>query len=306
MPSCCPDDFPQASRDGARLTADLDRFGYCIIEDALPAKTVAEIHVRLENQAAAETAQGHRKLDDLQSFGDGNQWVYMLINKGRVFRELMRQTIARDTVAHVLGTHYLLSNFAATITHPDNNQMGLHIDQWWLPVPRPSGEERVRTGDLTRSNIKTGVPERAESPINPPVVCNVLWMISDFTIENGATRVVPFSHLSGRQPDPSAPQETINVTGKAGTALVLEGRTWHAADINRSTAPRYGITTFYCGPQFRQMDNYTYGTKHEVIAELEPDLKQLLGFSPWGGYGATGEPRADIRPGAETPGELNP
>ncbi len=304
MPSWNPEELPKPASDRARLTADLDEFGYCIIEDALPEKTAAAIHARVAEQAAAETAKGLQKLDDLQSFGDGNQWVYLLINKGEVFRELLRQKVAREVVAHVLGEHHLLSNFAATITHPDNQQMGLHIDQWWLPVPRDGDAARMRAGDLSRSNVETGPPEKTAAPINPPVVCNVLWMISDFTPENGATRVVPKSHLSGRQPDPEALQDAVNVTGKAGTALVLEGRTWHAADINRSDGPRYGITTFYCGPQFRQMDNYPFGTRQEVIDELEPDLLKLLGFSPWRGYGATGEPGADIRPGTETVGEM--
>ena len=304
MSSWNPDDLPQATQDLGRLTADLTAFGYCVIENALSPETTSAVLERLQEQAAAETAQGHQKLDDLQSFGDGNQWVYMLINKGAVFRELLRQPVVRNVVAHVLGEHHLLSNFAATITHPGNLQMGLHIDQWWLPVPHTCDERQMRAGDLNRSNIETGPPAPTERPINPPVVCNVLWMISDFTVENGATRLVPFSHRSGRHPVADAVEETVNITGKAGSALVFEGRTWHAADFNRSDAPRYGITTFYCGPQFRQMDNYPYGTREDVVAELEPDLLKLLGFSPWRGYGATGEPSADIRPGTETVGEL--
>jgi ectoine hydroxylase-related dioxygenase (phytanoyl-CoA dioxygenase family) len=296
--------LPQATRDAGRLKADLDACGYCIIEDALPAPTIAAIRARIEEQAAAETARGVRRLDDLQVEDDGNQWVYMLINKGRVFQELLRPAIVHQVVSHVLGEHYLLSDFSATITHPGNRQMGLHIDQWWLPVPRPAGAAPVRTGSLSRARVETGPPEPATGPVNPPVVCNVLWMICDFTPENGATRVVPRSHLSGTHPDPAAAQRTVNVAGRAGSALVFEGRTWHAADLNRSDAPRYGITTYYGAPQFRQMSNFPYGTRRDVVEELEPRLRKLLGFSPWGGYGATGDPHAQIRRGEETVGEL--
>jgi ectoine hydroxylase-related dioxygenase (phytanoyl-CoA dioxygenase family) len=125
-------------------------------------------------------------------------------------------------------------------------------------------------------------------------------------VENGATRVVPGSHLSGANPDPDQPQETVSVTGKAGSALVFEGRTWHAADFNRSNAPRYGITTYYCGPQFRQMMNFPYGTAPEVVEGLSPDMIGLLGFRPWRGYGSTGDPSADrIAPADKQVGRLS-
>lgn len=287
------DELPKATADLGRLKSDMDEFGYCIVAEAIDARRVAEIRQRIDEQAKAERKQGLTVQDGVQSGGDGNQWVYMLINKGRVFLDLIEAPLPRAIVEHVLGPNYLLSDFAATITHPGNKRMGMHIDQWWLPVPRSVTEEPVRAGAITRRKVEMGPPSPATTPINPPVVCNALWMISDFEVENGATRVVPRSHLSGRHPDPAAPVEAINVTGPAGSCLVFEGRTWHAADLNRSKGPRYGITTYYCGPQFRQMANFTYGTDPKVLKTLSPDLLRILGFKPWGGYGAIGDPGAE-------------
>ena len=129
----------------------------------------------------------------------------------------------------------------------------------------------------------------------------------DFTEENGATRLVPGSHLSGLDPDPATPHRVPTVVAEApsGTALAWDGRTWHAAGINRARAPRYGVQTSFCGPQFRQMENYTLGTRPEVLAELTPEEKALLGFRIWSGYGNTGDAGAGFaEPGTRAVGEL--
>ena len=302
-------ELPQASQDEQRLCADLDEFGYCLVANAIPKATLEEIHTRVREQAEEERSRGLTPLDDVQTTSgeDGNQYVYMLINKGQVFQELLRQPRLHSLIGHVLGEQYLLSDLGAIITHPSNRQMGMHIDQWFLPTPTRPGRVERRAGSITRRNLHTGPPDINPDLINAPVVCNVLWMISDFSIENGATRAVPGSHLSGCSPDPSNPPETVNLTGPAGTAIVFEGRTWHAADFNRSTAPRYAVVTYYCVPMLRQMTNFTYGTRRDVIDSMAPELLPLLGFKPWGGIGATGDPHGEfIQRGEDSLGELSP
>ena len=62
----------------------------------------------------------------------------------------------------------------------------------------------------------------------------------------------------------------------------------------------------YCAPQFRQMNNYTYGLRPEVRAELTASELDMFGFRPWSGYGHTGEVNARvIKPGAEALDELD-
>ncbi len=58
-------------------------------------------------------------------------------------------------------------------------------------------------------------------------------MLSDFTAENGGTRLVPRNHLLGQQPDADQERdvEAVAAEGPAGTALVLDGRTWHGAPV---------------------------------------------------------------------------
>jgi hypothetical protein len=82
--------------------------------------------------------------------------------------------------------------------------------------------------------------------------CNSIWMLTDFTEENGATRAVPGSHRWGKHPkdemeDPTAahPQE-IKFIGTAGTVVVFNSHVWHGATLNRSTRHRPNVVSFWC------------------------------------------------------------
>jgi hypothetical protein len=108
--------------------------------------------------------------------------------------------------------------------------------------------------------------------------------------------------------DPSVPHKVASVpaVGPAGTAFAFDARLWHGAAPNRTAAPRYGITTVTCGPQFRPLENYSRGLRPEVIARCPPDILRRLGFSAWSSYGHTGDPDAVFTSsGEDAMGELD-
>ncbi|MCK1758644.1 phytanoyl-CoA dioxygenase family protein [Bradyrhizobium sp. 137] len=80
---------------------------------------------------------------------------------------------------------------------------------------------------------------------------NVIWLLTDFTEENGGTRLVAGSHLLPDGPDSSVPYKapTIAATGKAGSIVFFDGRLWHGTGQNLTDEPRIGLLTFYVGPQ---------------------------------------------------------
>lgn len=301
--------LPRPARDPAALKADLDAFGYCLVAKALTSEQIASMRERLVEQAAAERALGDINHDPAEDEANINQWVYMLINKGAAFRDTLLHPTAHALVRHILGPDYLLSSFAAHITHPGGALMPMHTDQWWMPPPVAPGTSYARAGAIDRSHGGGTAALPSNAAISPPVVVNIMWMINDFTEANGATRIVPRSHLTGVEPDSQVPHrmDSVPAAAPAGTALVWEGRTWHSAGLNRSDGPRLGIQTSYCGPQFRPMENYTLGLRPEVLTELPQDLLPILGFKIWSGYGNTGEMGAEFaRAGAALMGELKP
>ncbi len=318
--------LPGATEDIEQAKRDIDRFGYSLIANALEQPVVEAARDRLIEQAAAELEQGAAFEDggpkqQWGAFTDGrgrlrqqaytaaaggvNQRVWMLVNKGRIFRQILSTASARAVVGHLLGNDYQLSSYSANIAKPGGVAMNLHTDQWWMPNPIEPGPSPLPAGSITRQRTNLE-PEKLPSMIAPCVCVNIMWMLCDFSAENGGTRFVPGSHLRGRPPgEQDAEEETLAAEGPAGTAMVFDGRLWHGTGANCSDVNRYGLLTTFCGPQFRPQENFTIGTRPEVLAEASPDLLALLGFKIWSGYGRVESPVAEFVSQNETSlGEL--
>lgn len=298
--------LPEPTRDPARLKSDLFAHGFCLIERAIEGDALKRLQERLFEQAAAER-QRHAMKNPANPQAR-NQWVGMLLNKGAPFIDLVTRQPGLDLVAALLGEDYLISCVDAQIQHAGAGQMPLHTDQWWMPPPAIPGGPHAAAGDLRRGRGTGRDPSPSRTPISAAMVANVMWMVTDFTGENGGTRLVPGSHLTGLEPDPAVPHPTATVGahGPAGTAFAFDGRLWHGAGANRTDKPRYGITTNFCAPQCRQLENYTRGMRPEVLAAIAPALRERLGFKAWSSYGHTGDPDASFsRPGEEAMGELD-
>ena len=187
--------------------------------------------------------------------------------------------------------------------------MGLHTDQWWMPQPIKPGEGFIRASEITRKASTSFLEPSTELGISPPVVANCMWMLSDFTEKNGATEVVPGSHLTGAHPnqeDQSSYPIRQAVT-KEGTLMVFEGRLWHGTGANTGNSDRLGVLTTFCAPQFRQQENQTIGLDRDLWDSCSEKLKARLGFKVWNAYGRIESSVEDmIEPEPVRIGELTP
>ena len=321
------DGLPRVSSDLGLAKSNIETYGYCLLKDALSQGQVSAMRERLVEQAAAERQLGAAYEDggpdqNWGSFRDEsgrvrpgaftaaqggvNQRLWMLINKGRVFHEVLFQERVREVIGHVLGEEYLLSSFTANIAKPGGVKMDLHTDQWWMPAPVRPGRKALPVGSITREQFDVDSNE-ASPMIAPAAAVNVLWMLVDFTPGNGATRVVPGSHLFGRQPHGTSDMEAVSAEGPAGTALIIDARIWHGTGANVTGGERLALLTTFCGPQFRPQENFTVGTSPEVLREASPGLLALLGFKVWHAYGRIENPAVEfISPGEPSLGELRP
>lgn len=319
--------LPTATTNLDKAKSDIDEFGYCLIKCALEPTVVDTALSRLKEQAAAELGQGTafedggpkqqwgaftdeqgrlRQQAYTAEAGGINQRVWMLVNKGRIFLQILFTDSVRTVVDHVLGKDYLLSSYSANIAKPGGVAMNLHTDQWWMPHPVDREPSPVPVGSITRErpNLAGDDPP---AMIAPCVCVNVMWMLNDFSAENGGTRFVPGSHLRGYPPRPSDNEKTVAAEGLAGTAMVFDGRLWHGTGANVSSENRYGLLTTFCGPQFRPQENFTIGARSETLADASPELLALLGFRVWSGYGRVESPTAEyVRQGERSLGELGP
>lgn len=104
-----------------------------------------------------------------------------------------------------------------------------------------------------------------------------MWAITDFRIENGATRVVPGSHAWPSGQTPKLHSETAAAM-PGGSALLWLGSTWHGAGANRSTHPRMGVYAGYSLGWLRQEESMTLALPPEVARAFREPLQRLVGY----------------------------
>jgi ectoine hydroxylase-related dioxygenase (phytanoyl-CoA dioxygenase family) len=248
--------LPVATTDRAMALADLHAHGYCIVSNVLsPAQTAAL------RQRVVEQGQGEEAGDIAFHDSKANQRIWMLVNKGRMFRDLVVHPFVLEMMPHLLDDDFILSSLTANIARPGGEPMYLHTDQGYVGFWTPK-----------------------------PVVANILWMLDDFTDENGGTRVIPGSHLRGREPEDTHGR-TIAAVAKAGSAMVFDGRLIHGTGANRTAdVQRHGILTYFCRPFVRQQENFFLGMDPELRTTEREAFLERVGYRIWAGLGRTDWP----------------
>ena len=114
-----------------------------------------------------------------------------------------------------------------------------------------------------------GIPTRPYQRLNQPwpsdrISGQTMWMLNDFSAENGGTGLVPYSHRKGHRPAPETASEwnpdAEVLTGTRGSVMVMHGATWHTARPNTSNAPRSALLGMYIRP--------IYVTQEDMRAQL--------------------------------------
>ena len=245
------------SFDLEEAQASLAAKGYCIVENVLSPDETKALKDRLIAVAAAEREAGTAHLG---MEGPQNQRVWCMLNKGHEFVELVQHPVAIQLMTAQLGPEFLLSSITANIAGPSGPPMILHTDQGYIPPPHPPY----------------------------PLVSNIMWMLDDFTEENGATRLVPGSHLTDSVgvPDQSRVKDTVAMTGPAGSICCFEGRILHQTGANTSADQlRHGILTYYCKPYIRQQENFSLSLLPDVWPTLPPKVRDMVGLKMFGTLG---------------------
>lgn len=271
---CDSELLPKPSRDADRLKRDLDEFGYCLLADALPVEQIREATDRIVEQAELEGERDEAMVGDGRSVqrqfaahADANtphQIVRSLLNKGKLFRDLVVRPDVLSLMEHMLSDFYILSSTNAIVMRGGSRQQVMHTDQMFVGFPTPV-----------------------------PVTANVLYMVSDFDEARGGTRLVPGSHKwtdfpsfkpvlddDGNVVDVEQENvQSVAAEGPAGTALVFDGRLWHCGGENVSGDVRLAISTYYNRWFVRQQDLLAMNVANDIYDEMSDELKKLCGFS---------------------------
>jgi ectoine hydroxylase-related dioxygenase (phytanoyl-CoA dioxygenase family) len=138
-------------------------------------------------------------------------------------------------------------------------------------------------------------------PENYDVQCNTIWAMTDFTVENGATRVVPGSHkVFDKQGSDYTEADEVRAVMPKGSVFFYTGKVYHSAAPNVSDMVRQGINITYAVGWVRQEENQYLSTPLEIAKTLDDDLLKVMGYQMGGlamGYLSDFlDPLAAVRP----------
>jgi ectoine hydroxylase-related dioxygenase (phytanoyl-CoA dioxygenase family) len=237
--------------DAGRHVERVERDGYTIIEDAFDAELALQLHQeidRLEAELAVVPAGN--------SFEGVATWrIYNLLAQSPLFQQVPVHPGVLPVVEGVLDAGCLISSLSSIVIGPGETAQPIHADDQVMPLPKP--------------HVAT--------------VCNTMWAITDFTEANGATRIIPGSHLADASPVYGQQYDSIPAEMSAGSVLVWHGSLWHGGGANTTTQRRYGIASNYCAGWVRQQENQQLGIPTDVVAGFTPRLQELCGFGIYRG-----------------------
>jgi ectoine hydroxylase-related dioxygenase (phytanoyl-CoA dioxygenase family) len=131
---------------------------------------------------------------------------------------------------------------------------------------------------------------------------DVMWALSDFTEENGGTRVVLGSHAVSTHDDETL-GEPVQAVMPKGSVLFYMGSLWHGSGANRSNAPRMGLINTYALGWLRQEVNQYLAVPPEIAIRYDKTIRRLLGYTKHGrmlGHGhRVGAARVPHTPGQD-------
>jgi ectoine hydroxylase-related dioxygenase (phytanoyl-CoA dioxygenase family) len=122
--------------------------------------------------------------------------------------------------------------------------------------------------------------EQLLGPLNE-ILISANIALTPFTATNGATRVVPGSHLWAPDREPQ-PDEICQATMPKGSALLYSGNVIHSGGANETATTRVGLYLGYVVSWLRPLENYLVTNKPEDIFALTQEAQQLLDIAPEG------------------------
>lgn len=247
-----------ASEDllSAEEISSLDEQGFVVFPSLLGRDVLEGLRGRFEELVALEGMHAGKEVDTKEV---GVRRLADLVNKGQVFEVCYSQPKVLSAIAHVFGgREFKLSSLNGRDAALGTGAQPLHED--WNDY-KQDGSFRT--------------------PGDPFYVVNSLWMLDDFTADNGATRVVPGTHKM-RAPrfyldDPLAEHpDQLSVTGPAGTVVVFNSHLWHGGTNNTSGRVRRALHSYFVTREFdQQLDQRSYITE-ETYHRLSPAQRYLL------------------------------
>ena len=249
-----PLEYFEPDVDSATVVAALRRDGAAVVVNQISAEIADEIQAELRGPF---DAQGRRDESDFNG--------YKTLRASGVLAwsptspEVVAHPRVMDVCDAILLEHcinYRIGSLTAIEIYPGETDQYLHTDDGIYPVRIPGMQLQV----------------------------SAMWALQDFTLENGATRVVIGSHRESEinrynTGEIEKEGDIAQAVMPKGSVLFYMGTTWHGGGANRSDAPRAGLINTYALGWLRQEENQYLNVPREVAEKHSKKIRDLMGYN---------------------------
>ena len=226
---------------------ELDERGYTVLPGLIGDKWLAALRERFEDlcdkEGLAAGTEVHQEA--------GTRRLADLVNKGEDFDRVYTNPTVLAAIHHVIGRDFKLSSLNARDALPGEGHQKLHTD--W-------------------SNDYDGRFH----------VANSIWLLDDFTEDNGCTRLVPGTHR-GQQPSnvlkdemASHPKEE-HLVASASTVAVFNSHIWHGGTLNRTKdSKRRALHCYFAASEHEQQLNQREYIRYETWKRISRAARHIL------------------------------
>ncbi|SME91092.1 Ectoine hydroxylase-related dioxygenase, phytanoyl-CoA dioxygenase (PhyH) family [Tistlia consotensis] len=185
---------------------------------------------------------------------DQSQRVWQIISKAPEMAPVVENPAVLGLVRHMLGEDCNLHDYQATSIGPHTGGGAWHVDAPLGQIPEP-------------------LPEF-------PLMIQTVWLLDDFTADNGATRVMPGSHRYRKSPTwlHGSLEGEVVLTAPAGSVALWLSNTWHRSGPNDTDGPRRALICNYNRSWLRGFTDFVATLDPAVADSFSPTVRYLLGY----------------------------
>jgi ectoine hydroxylase-related dioxygenase (phytanoyl-CoA dioxygenase family) len=231
--------------DLAKLKTDLDEYGFVVLHNLIPTDQANHMATRLM-EIQNRQPDAHKLYQNLRgvfNYDDEDTFVPLVTHP--VYLELAK---------HLVGDGMQMAEVGAVWNKPGASAGGWHAD---VPI---------------------GWFARQGRPI--PRTCfmvNCIWMLTEFTRENGGTQIIPFSQNSLRVPQPQGEYpHAVPAEGPAGSIVIFHGSIWHRSGPNTTKdKQRVGVSSGFHAQWMDPRAGGWYLLTREVRDRMPPEVQEM-------------------------------
>ena len=234
--------------------------GYTVLEDVAPPEFFERLRAAIKRTCVEDRGNYFQILES-------GATADLLLDRDPVFAEAAMNPKVLAMMEYMCGRNPLISQLACSLRYQGAKPMQLHCDNDWMPAPLPERNANTTAG----------------------------WYCDEMTLEAGATKVVPRSHVKRRHPTPdeaAAEEGAVPLVAPPCSVGIWDSRLWHGNYGRTLPGERVVLHATYCRHMYRTLEDYS-NLGQDFIDRYGPVMEQLLGRNLWYGNRANGNGAVD-------------